>query len=488
MKRAISSIIFGMVAVMSFAQGSFTIVRPFDGAKVREVVRVLMPKNSIPDAGYVGVFLNGDFKEAVDPKLTKDGKYYEYMLDSKSFDDGNYKLELKLYVDYSSQPRIVDTSSIDITIANKATIPVPEDGVKLRYNFSLGGERIYRLQQRVVTNLIGEKDQQKSTRAFQIQQDGESFKMLYACDNIYGNGEGLIRMQIVPDKGIKGREYSFVTTSGASEPKKFYPENMAAVYMRLSPTGREVFGTVPAYFGIDNNTGFGNRTALFASFPLPVLPSKAIRPGDSWQTTFQQGALDMSKIYEVNSVIENVPARGEFVGVEWEMGHPCAKIKNSISQGAPAPKGGAAAKAGEAISGRKYSMEETIWFALDTRTVVKFFRDITVEGKIDTGGMFGSGGGSGGGAPAGGGRAGGGGDRGGGARSPDDFEMTDRSMFQGPPPGVVPGGRQGGGRPGGPAGFQGPGGGPPGPGGGAGMQQQMSLVRQRVQYLFVLEK
>jgi hypothetical protein len=158
MKRAIWSIVFAGVVVLGHAtQGSFTIVRPFDGAKVREIVKILMPKNSIPDAGYVGIFLNGDFREAVEPRLSKDGKYYEYAFDTKTLEDGNYKLELKLYVDYSSQPRIVDTSSIDITIANKASIPIPEDGVNLRYNFQTGVERIYRLQQREITNVISEE-------------------------------------------------------------------------------------------------------------------------------------------------------------------------------------------------------------------------------------------------------------------------------------------------------------------------------------------
>ena len=64
MKRAISSIIFGGATVFALAaQGSFTIVRPFDGSKVREMVKVLFPKNSVPDnSGYVGIFIDGKFR------------------------------------------------------------------------------------------------------------------------------------------------------------------------------------------------------------------------------------------------------------------------------------------------------------------------------------------------------------------------------------------------------------------------------------------
>ena len=53
-----------------------------DGAKVREDVRILIPKNSVPKTGYVGIFLDGKFLEAVVPNLS--GRYYEYMLDTKA--------------------------------------------------------------------------------------------------------------------------------------------------------------------------------------------------------------------------------------------------------------------------------------------------------------------------------------------------------------------------------------------------------------------
>lgn len=495
MKRAIWSIVFASATVLSFAQGSFTIVRPFDGSKVREIARVLMPKNSIPDAGYVGVFLNGNFREAIAPRLSKDGKYYEYPLDTKDLEDGTYQLELKLYVDYSSQPRVVDTSSIEIVVANKASIPIPEDGLSLRYGFKTGQERIYRVQNRTITNVISEKDQKNSSRPFQISQDGESFKMLYACDNAYGNGEGLIRMQIVPDKGIQNREYSYITTSQSDSPAKYYPEDMSSVYMKLTPTGRELFGVVPSYFALEGGeVSGGSRTRLYATFPLPVLPSKTVTPGSSWQSTIQEGALDLNNLYELKSVVENIPARGEFIGVEWEMGHPCAKIKNSIAQGTPTRR---TEKGSEAISNRKVSIEETIWFALDTRQVIKFFRDITQEGQIDLGPLSGgpSGGGPTGGPPGGptsGGPRGGPGGRGGG-RGSDDFRMTPygnniKALQQ--PRGS--GGPRGGGPRGGPGGPQGGPGGPggmgPGGPGGSGAQSNMGFVRIRNQRLFVLEQ
>jgi hypothetical protein len=494
MKRAVWSIIFGGASVLAFAQGSFTIVRPFDGSKVRETIKILVPKSSVPaESGYIGVFINGNFREATIPKASKDGKYLEYSLNTKDLEDGSYKLELKLYVDYSSQPRIVDTSSVDIVVANKSSINVPEGGISLRYAFRPGTESVYRLQQRQIVNVISETDQKKGgDRPFQINEEGEAIRLLYACDNAYPNGEGLMRLQVLADKGVNKREYAMLTTSGATAPKKYFPENMAPIYMRISSTGREVFGSIPDYFGFDGNVGSGDRLGLYASFPLPVLPSKNVRPGDTWQGAFQLGALDLDKASEVNTVVNTVIARGEFKGVEWEQGHPCAVIKNSIAQGSPVK-----ARVGtqfQDIADRKVSVEETIWFALDTKKIVQYYRDITTEGKADFGFVAGgssapSGGAAGGGLPAGKGGPGGPGGKGGG-RSPDDFSNRlggpEDLRQRGASPGRGgPMGPQGGP----PPGARGPQGGPPGGAGvGAGSNAQMSFVRVRSQMIFTLEK
>ena len=482
MKRAISSIVFVGAVAFSFAgQGSFTIVRPLDGSTVREKTRILVPKNSVQDSGYIGIFLDGKFLEAVVPKESDDKKYLEYMLDTKAYEDGNHKLELKYYVDYNSQPRVVDSSSIDIVIGNKKGIEVPEDGIQMRYKFNVGSERIYKLQQKQITSIISEADQKKSgARPFEFNSEGEAITLLYAVDNKYGNGEGLMRMQVVPDRGVKNREYAFLTTSDATAPQRFYPESMAPIYMRLTPTGREVFGAVPDYFGFESaGMGGGDRFALYAAFPLPVLPSKSIRVGDSWRTNFQQGALDMAKLHTTNTVVEKMvdQARGEFVGVEWEMGRRCAVIKNTISQGTPtlSKKAGAAT---ENISDRKVSVTETIWFDIDNGIIVKFYQDTTIEGKANFGLI---GGGASGNGPSAPGAAGGRG------KGPDDFSITDPFRQRGGKGGPPPAGMSGGGQKGGPqgAGMAGP----AGMGGAQGGGQDVSgFVRTRFQRLFVLQK
>lgn len=76
----------------------------------------------------------------------------------------------------------------------------------------------------------------------------------------------------------------------------------------------------------------------------------------------------MARIYELTSIVKPFPARGDFVGVEWELGHPCAKIHQEIA-------------AGKAGVGRE-SISQDIWFALDRGVVLKMIESQTIDQTI----------------------------------------------------------------------------------------------------------
>lgn len=485
MKRSFVAFVFMAVVGAAYAQAPFTIVRPADGSKVREKVTVQIPKNSIPQGGYIGVFLNGKFVEAVTPPLS--GKFYNYVLDTKGrgIADGKVNLELVLYVDYAENPRIVDRSSVTVNVANSASIAIPAGGFKLRYKFRPKTALTYTLQQRVALSTITGTQNRAGGRPAELPIEAEKVRLLYATDNAYGNGDGLLRMQALPQQG---KDFAVLTTSTDTEPKRYFDYMMAPVYMRVTNTGREVFGSVPSYFGIDgvsSGTGEDVSMNLYATFPLPTLPEKAVRPGDSWQSRFHNGALDLSKLAEQTRVTTKFPARGEFVGVEWEMGHPCAKIKNTIAQGTNSLEGKQLAARGSAFADDKVEMVETIWFALDRGVVVKSIRDMTIDRKVESqgAGPGGFGGPSGPGGPNGPGSAGprmgapGGAPGGGGAGMPG----ADRQRRPG---GIAPGGPAGAGSaPQGPGGFGQPG----GRSGGQGAPS-VQYLRIRQQSIFILEK
>lgn len=504
MKRWICSIVLVGSTAAVMAQAPFTIVRPADNSRVREKVRVLIPKDSLPAGGYVGVFLDGKLIEAVVPPV--DGKYRVYTLDTKgrAIPDTpagqTNKLELVLYTDYNEQARIVDRSSIDVRIGNSANIPVPNKGISLRYGFKTGQEMIYRLDQKIVNSAISEADQKNGNKAAQFDTEGESLRLLYAVDNAYGDGDGLLRLQALP---IKGKDYVDLTTSQSLTQKRYFKSQLAPIYMRVSSTGFEKFAALPPSVGLfETNAGGADPTSLYAAFPLPTLPQKSIRPGDTWQTSFLEGELDLSKYPNIDSITTKLPAVGSFIGVEWERGHPCAKIKKEIEvedvdRVDPTQTDTSAqtsASENNKIAKDKISMVETIWFALDSKKVLKIVRDTTIDrkGTVTTGGfpgmpgMGGSGGRPGGGpSPSGPGRPGGN-----GPGAPGMFNIpidtTPSSALglnqSGP---QIPGGRG----PQGPGGRPGQGGFPGGPGGMGGQQQQSiaTFIRVRMLQTFTLE-
>ncbi len=494
MMRTVGSLSLMALAVGAVAQANFTIVRPVDNSRVREKVKILFPKGSVPTGGYVGIFLNGQLIDSMVPEAN--GKYLQYILDTKGRglpDTASGKpdrLEAKLYVNYNDQPRIVRTSSVDLNIANVASISVPNAGFHLRYKYSPGTALVYRMTQRVAMDTITEQQNALGGIAAELPLDTETIRMQYAVDNVYPNGDGLVRVQpLLP----KGKDYIILTTEQSQAPKKFYDSDILSVYMRLTSTGKEVFGSIPVYWPLEGTSASGGiGGGLLAIEPLPSLPEKAVRPGDSWQTRFQDGKFDPEKAHNQTSVVRSFgPARGEFVNVEWESGHPCAKIHNTIAEAEMSKEDKDLIKKGAKFGGDKVKIDETVWFALDTRQVIKSVRDITLETKQQRsaggGGMMGAGGYPGGGgypgAP-GGGRPGA---PGGGGRSDFSNPTTSTTLLQRGRGGMRPGGMQG---PGGmqPGGMRG--GGMSGPGQGGAMSGGASganYVRIRFQQIFVLE-
>lgn len=521
MKRWLGSLAFVLVVGSAMAQAPFTVVRPIDGAHVRETIHVLIPKGSIPENGYIGVFIDGKFIEAVRPPLV--GKYFQYDLDTKArgiadSDPGKpYKLEVVLFTEYNGQPRIVDRSSVDVYVTNKSSIRIPDEGIALRYHWVSGAEHVYRVTMTSVTEAISEDQNSLGGRASQTDENVPlNIRMLYAVDRTFGDGDGLIRMIALPNKG---KSY-IIAPLGSDKVESVHDRlELAPLYMRLSPTGHQVWGAIPS---LSPGTVIGGPTTpenIYTDFPLPSLPVKPVRPGDAWRSRFQAGQLDLANATNVNSVVKTYPARGEFVSVEWEMGHPCAVIKNTIESGVTSEE---AAKLGgaAALQSSKVKVDETVWFAIDTRQMLKVLRNIEVEAKganelfgfgsststgaqgggfqgstpggvpgagrgFPGGGLPGLGGGPG---RAGGGKGDGGGDAGGdGINFPTSLKV--QGGFGGPPPSGqsgFPGGR--GGFPGGPGGFPGGFGGAFGGRGGVPASTGNSIVRLKITQTFILEK
>jgi hypothetical protein len=363
-KAVFVTTILALAVSFGFAQAPFNIVRPADGATVRETLNIDVPRASIPSTGYVGIFLNNKFYRAVVPSPDSDpnARFFTISLDTKNLQVGNQRIgdgpldiRLVLFVEGERGAFAVDESSIQVMVSNSASIPIPENGLLLRYRWTMGRANIYSWDTEVLLEAGTGVTGAGASRSMQLERQTEDpIRLMYATDNVFNDGGALLRMQALP---LRGQVSANITTSGAQEPRIYQYWEMAPVYMRVTSTGREVWGSLPPFV---DGTSFRavDRVDLLASVPLPVLPTQRVRPGDSWVSVIQQGKLDLNKRLELETVSEAVVVRAEFIGVEWEQGFPTAKIRHSI-------EGGTAAQGG------RQQLEETFWFALDIGTVIR---------------------------------------------------------------------------------------------------------------------
>lgn len=379
MKRLILTLVSLAVAGMALAQSPFTIVRPADGSKVREDVHLLFPKGSIPDGGYVGIWVNGQFIEAVVP--TEGQKFMDYTLHTKALElpDGPTTIEAVLYVDFEEKPRILDRSSIQVTLANKANIPVPDEGFLLRYKWHPGEAIVYNWDSDISVSNISEAQAKLGGHAAETSIQNQSARVVYNVDNTYPTQQGLdalLRIQLEPPAG---KTSATLATLSSPFPKLFYARDFSEVYSRVHDTGSEVYGQIPPFFSNFGINGSAPDNPLYALIPLPVLPTGRVRPGDIWNTRFQLGApSDVGRVNLLDSTVEKIPARGEFVGLEWEMGSPCAKLHRTISVGT-----GGAGEGANKIKSNAEAVDETCWFALDRGEIIKIVRTLTVDRKVE---------------------------------------------------------------------------------------------------------
>lgn len=389
------------IAGSAVAQAPFTIVSPKQGAKLRETVRVVMPKGSVPNGTFIGVSIDGKFVEAITPDEDKKTGDMIYNLNTKAkkIPDGDHTLGVTLFVNSGGQPQIADRSEVKIHVGNHEGITVPADGLKLGYRFAPGFNSVYDLKVGSDNSVLSEARNKMGGRAAQIPGFAEHYRVLVAVDDVKSGGIGLVRFQLMPYKG-RDKDYIVATLSGDTEPSKVPMIEFAPMYRLLRSTGKEVYGDAPAAW---NPLSAPTGRNVFVPVPLPLLPEKAVKVGDTWQGNIAFGAGLESRSTGVASRL--MPAVGTLTGIEWEMGQPCARIDYKI-EFSDKSKGNLEVAGREFVASDRNAYYETVWFSLKEGRTIR--AEITFEGdtKISLGGGTQGGGtqgggntGSGGGAP-----------------------------------------------------------------------------------------
>ena len=433
---------------VSGAEKPLEITTPKQGSTVREKVKIVIPRASIPPEGFVAIRIDGEFRVALAPPSVEELEEKKLPLDSpltyiwdtqapiaagdstrtaeeQYANEGAHVIEV---ISYNSLGSMAEKVATQITLKNKPDVPANKP-VWLRYSGAPG--RQYTMEH--VVDLTAEAGERAPADISQSAAQGgaggnkithqETTRYLVSLEDIVAaNGTGFWRER---------RESPL--TIVVNNLKQIVRFDSSSRYFAMDRTGRARLTKVMEREG---------RTPVINPITLPGRPQRMNEP---FTTDLR---VHLGAYIPAFLEIERVQAQME--GVEWQQGEQCVKIVLTYLSGK--------AKVdinSSNIRGADLSITQgtsTVWFSEGTGRVIKAKHDITGNLVVDTAQAGGGMGGGMGGFPGMGGPGG---------------EMGP-GMDGGPPGGMGMGGYGAmmGGR-GGPGGAMG-GGGYPGMAGGAG--------------------
>lgn len=376
-------LIFGV----AWAQAPFTIVRPLDGARVRETVQVRFPIRSVPQGGFIGVSIDGKFVEAVAPaSLRSDrerGHYiYEWNTKARNVPDGQHTIELTLYSGTEGgNPRVLARSSVRVIVENE--IKPPAGGIRLQYRWLPPGKVVrynmtYTVKESTEIQYSGLTPEENTLYELRFKGD------LNVLD--WRNNLGLISWIVFPP-AVRGAPGQYEVLTG---------KNFAPVYQEVESTGRVRYQN--ARIGEQLQQEYD--VLYYWVGDLAIIPPKPLKPGDRWTGTIVLGnplrSGDISEVAE-----DQVPAAARLERFEWERGYKCAKIVYEFTGNLP----GDVDVGGIRLEKAKIKFRRETYFAYDIGQIVRQRTTIEIETtQREQAGA--SGGFMGGGAPPMGGRGG----------------------------------------------------------------------------------
>lgn len=295
---------------LAYAQTEVEIVRPMDGATVREVVRVVVPASSVPSGGYVSISIDGRRRSAIAKNVEADAFIYEW--DTKSLDpdaslplaqrqprEGEHAVTVQAFDSAGRTYGVPKT--ITVNVRNKASELMPPSGLMLSYTLKTGGKSKYRFTS--VTNIKDVAGAQELAATIGQEIEGGELTVLQSIEDLRPDGTALVRQKMDGVLRLLQGGRSIPVTGVTAK----------ATYKIEDRAGRTL--------GVIQSRASG--TAF--SVDLPNLPVSRVRIGDSW--------TDVDNVFQDVATGSNIsmPCSSTLEGLEWQGGHPCAKIRTTFS-------------------------------------------------------------------------------------------------------------------------------------------------------------
>jgi hypothetical protein len=410
----------GLLILMgcAWAQAPFTIVRPADGARVRETVQIRVPLRSVPADAFIGVSVDGKFIEAVAPSALRTDRekghlIYSWDTKANNIPDGEHTIELTLYGGRDN-PRVLARSAVKVIVENK--IKIPADGIRLQYRWVPGRNFRYQVQ-------VTAKDQTQLRDTGLSPEEALLMEERLSAElytHAFTPPVALVSwIPVPPLVTLEGGQYNVINS-----------ENMAPVYQEIEATGRVRYQA--ARMGESQQYQY----YYVVVGDLPELPPTKVKEGFRWMTNLVQ--YDPLQTGEGGNpkVAARFPIPARIESFEWERGYKCAKIVCEFTGNLPGQFDMGAFR----VEKPKVKVKRVIYFAYDIGQVVRMTTTIEFETTVreqfggGTGGMRGPSGGF---APPTGGRGMGGDlDEEGGMAGGRGGRGGRGGMLGGPPPGV----------------------------------------------------
>ncbi len=421
-----TALVTALSAPMAQAQAPFRIMRPANGAKVRETARIQFSRASLGEAKYMQIFIDDLFRSAVaippvgkkvhTEQLEANNSQVSLLWNTKAIDntpgipddkrivtDGPHTIEI---VSLDSEGRRIGRDTVTLSVANRAGLVMPASGINMNYRFAVGESSNY--QQRAEVNFIIADNQNTQgggsspygggygQRAYYgSQRNGSSYGgragggpggpggypggMPGGGGYPGGGGESAEFNPIVPVQNVRATfERSTEDRAGSNA---FFIRDKVLRGIIIGGNGsaarlEEVYDFKSRYRTVASSgslisTSTASRPGAYVALLLPNLGGGNRRTGEKWRTRtpiqLEWATLDTPPM---------VYADNELEALEWQDGHQTARIRQRFDGQVNIPIYGGAGT----MKNAKVSMDRTIWFGYKPGKIIRMVTKVTVEG------------------------------------------------------------------------------------------------------------